>query len=64
MDPIPVIEIEDCIGCGACIDLCPDVFFLNESLEKAQVIHPEGCSREKIDEAIQICPVKCIHWDS
>jgi ferredoxin len=63
MAPIPVIETEDCIGCGSCVDLCPEVFVLNESLEKAQVVNPEGCAEEKINEAIDICPVKCIHWE-
>jgi ferredoxin len=63
MDLIPVIETEDCVGCGSCVEICPEVFVLNDSLEKAQVINPEGCSAGKIEEAIEICPVHCIHWE-
>ena len=63
MDLIPVIETEDCVGCGSCVEICPEVFILNESLEKAQVINPEGCPAGKIEEAMEICPVHCIHWE-
>jgi ferredoxin len=63
MARIPVIETDDCVGCGSCVEICPEVFVLNESIEKAQVINPEGSSEEKIDEAITICPVNCLHWE-
>ncbi len=63
MTSIPVIETEDCVGCGSCVEICPEVFILNESLEKAQVINPSGCPEEKINEAIETCPVNCIHWE-
>jgi ferredoxin len=62
--PIPVIEIEDCVGCGSCVEICPEVFSLNESIDKALVMNPVGCSREKIEEALEICPVHCIHWEA
>ena len=29
------IEKEECIGCGSCHDICPEVFGLNEEIEKA-----------------------------
>jgi len=63
MGPIPAIEIDDCIGCGGCIEICPEGFILNDSIAKAQVINPEGCSQEEIEEAMAICPVHCIHWE-
>jgi ferredoxin len=63
MDSIPVIETEDCVGCGSCVEICPEVFVLNDSIEKAQVINPGGCALEKIEEAMEICPVQCIHWE-
>ncbi|MEW6184916.1 MAG: ferredoxin [Thermodesulfobacteriota bacterium] len=63
MDPIPYIETEDCVGCGSCLEICPEVFSLNESIDKALVINPTGCSQEKIEEAMEICPVHCIHWE-
>ncbi|RLA88018.1 MAG: ferredoxin [Deltaproteobacteria bacterium] len=61
MSGIPFIVSEDCLACGACVEVCPEVFQLNESLGYAQVIHPEGAPVEKIQEAIDICPVRCIY---
>jgi ferredoxin len=63
MSSIPVIEIDDCVGCGICAEICPEVFVLNESLGKAQIINPDGCSREEIDQAMAVCPVHCIYWE-
>ena len=54
---------EECIGCGSCVELCPEVFRMNEDKEKAEVVPPEGGSEECIEEAIDTCPVSCIHWD-
>jgi ferredoxin len=59
---VPVIVEEECIACGACEEICPEVFKLNESLGFAQVINPTGAPEEKIQEAIDDCPVQCIHW--
>lgn len=58
----PVIVEEECIACGACAEICPEVFMINESLGFAQVINPGGGEEDKIQEAIDACPVHCIHW--
>ena len=62
MDRSPVIGEEECIACGACEELCPEVFQVNESLGFAQVINPTGAPEDRIQEAIDNCPVQCIHW--
>jgi len=56
------IDEEECIGCGTCEEICPEVFKLNEKTDKAEVINQEGASEDKINEAIEGCPVECIHW--
>jgi ferredoxin len=56
-----VVE-DECIACGACEELCPEVFVVNENLGFAQVMNPTGASDDKIQEAIDACPVHCIHW--
>ena len=28
---VPEVELDECILCGICIDVCPDVFSMNES---------------------------------
>ncbi len=61
-DHVPHIVEEECIACGTCEEICPEVFKLNESLGFSQVINPTGAPEEKIQEAIDSCPVQCIHW--
>jgi ferredoxin len=61
-DPVPVIVEDECIACGVCEEICPEVFKLNEGLGFAQVINPTGGMPEKIQEAMDACPVQCIHW--
>lgn len=63
MPRTPEISFEDCIGCGACVDVCPEVFSLNEAIDKALVINPQGCPEERIQEAVDLCPVHCIFWE-
>jgi len=54
------IDQDECIGCEACVELCPEVFGFDEDEEKAYVI--EGCNEESdcVDEAIASCPSECI----
>ena len=57
------VDQDECIGCGSCEEICPEVFKLNEDTEKAEVIKPEGGPVDQIQEAIDTCPVSCIHWE-
>lgn len=59
---VPVIDEEACIGCGACEEICPEVFKMNESLDFALVMNPGGADEAKIEEAMEACPVQCITW--
>jgi len=59
----PYIDQEECVGCGNCEEMCPEVFRLNEDGE-AEVHDPEGASEDKIQEALDSCPVECIHWEA
>lgn len=59
---VPVIMAEDCIACGNCEAVCPQVFKLNESLGHSEVINPAGAPEEKIQEVIDQCPGQAIHW--
>jgi len=55
------IDKEECIGCELCVNSCPGVFRMNEEV-KAEVFDPKGESEENIQQAIDACPVSCIHW--
>lgn len=57
------IDHEECIGCGNCAELCPEVFEMNEEAGKAEVIKPEGGPEDEITEAMEGCPVECIYWE-
>jgi ferredoxin len=56
------LDQDECIGCGSCEEICPEVFKLNEDTEKAEVIKAEGGPEDQIQEAIDTCPVSCIAW--
>ena len=61
-DHTPLVVEEECIACNACVEICPEVFQVNESLGFAQVLNPGGGSQDKIQEAMDACPTHCIHW--
>ena len=54
------IDEDECIGCGTCEELCPEVFRLITDTEKAEVIKPEGGPEDLVEEAIENCPASCI----
>jgi ferredoxin len=54
----------DCIGCEGCVDICPQVFELDEETETARVIRNDGAPVDLIEEAIETCPGQCIRWTS
>jgi ferredoxin len=58
-----VLDQEECIGCETCVELCPEVFAFDEETEKARVIKETGGPEDEIREAIDSCPVECIHWE-
>ena len=59
---VPKIDTDECIACGNCEAVCPEVFRLNENLGHSEVINPQGAPEEKIQDAIDQCPAQCIHW--
>jgi ferredoxin len=61
-DHVPYVVEDECIACGTCEEICPEVFTVNETLGFAQVMNPAGATTDKIQEAIEACPVQCIHW--
>ena len=53
---------EECIGCGTCEGICPQVFRLNPDTEKSEVILSRGGDEDLIQQAIDSCPAECIQW--
>ena len=58
----PWVDQEECISCGLCIDNLPGVFRFADN-GKAECFDPNGAAEEQIQhDAIDACPVSCIHW--
>ncbi len=55
-----VLNEECCVGCGSCMEICPEVFQMSEDGEKALVIAPDKWDRERVQDAIDTCPNECI----
>ena len=55
----PVVDYDLCIGCGSCVEVCPEVFQVRDD-EKAYVIGEDKCSTCDCEEAANICPVEAI----
>jgi ferredoxin len=56
-----IVDEEKCIGCGTCMEICPAVFFLDETIGKARVIDIEACEYVGCCEAAEEnCPVEAI----
>ena len=58
-----IIDADECIGCESCVELCAEVFSFNEPEEIAEVILRQGGPEDCIEEAMDTCPVECIHWE-
>ena len=51
-----------CIGCQYCVHVATNTFIVDESLGRSRVIRQNGDTLEIVQEAIDTCPVDCIHW--
>lgn len=54
-----VIDQIECIGCGMCTLMCPNIFKLGKN-GKAEVIGQAVGIKEEVVEAIDSCPVDAI----
>jgi len=57
-----VIDVSECTACGTCVEICPEVFALEDGAEAATILKPIGGPEDSIQEAIDNCPTSCIHW--
>jgi ferredoxin len=59
---VPVVDLSRCSLCGACIEVCPNVFRLNDA-GYIEVIELSSYPKTEINEAIKYCPEDCIYWE-
>ncbi len=51
-----------CIGCKHCAHVARNTFYIEPDYGRSRVMRQDGDSEEVIQEAIDTCPVDCIHW--
>ena len=51
-----------CVGCRHCVHVARNTFFVEQDYGRARVARQDGDSEAVIQEAIDTCPVDCIHW--
>jgi thioredoxin reductase len=56
--PQPVINASLCIGCGSCVDSCPETGTLELANGKAILAHPERCTGHA--KCAEVCPTSAI----
>lgn len=57
------VWVEDsCIACGACVDICPEVFELEGDIASVKA-GAKLSDNDTIIEAAEACPVEAIHYE-
>ena len=51
-----------CIGCKHCAHVARNTFYIEPENGRSRVFNQDGDPEEIIQEAIETCPVDCIHW--
>lgn len=51
-----------CIGCKHCAHVSPNTFYIEAEYGRSRVFNQDGDSEEIVQEAMDTCPVNCIHW--
>ena len=56
------VDESNCIGCQYCVHVANNTFTVDEDLGRARVIRQNGDTLETVQEAMDTCPVDCMHW--
>ncbi len=56
------VDESTCIGCRYCANVATNTFVMEPRHGRSRAIRQDGDSTEIIQEAIDTCPVDCIHW--
>ena len=56
------VDESDCIGCRYCAHVASNTFVMVQETGRCRAVRQDGDSIDRIQEAIDTCPVDCIHW--
>ena len=56
------VDEATCIGCRYCAHVASNTFVVEAQHGRSRAIRQDGDTTERIQEAIDTCPVDCIHW--
>ena len=59
---ILIIDEKACTGCGGCVEVCPEVFRLNDA-GYVEVVQLDEYPEADVNDAIMFCPEDCIYWE-
>lgn len=55
-----IIDTYQCSGCETCVEMCPDIFRIDEATERAALITSSPVITEAVHQVAAFCPEKCI----
>ncbi|MDF1615702.1 ferredoxin [Desulfurivibrio dismutans] len=60
-----LLDTYECNGCGGCAELCPEVFRMDETGEKAELLKAD-CRplTPELAEAVKMCAQQCIELET
>ena len=56
------VDESRCIGCKCCVHVATNTFIVDEDYGRSRAVRQDGDNFETLQEAIDTCPVDCIHW--
>jgi len=57
----PLVELSDCIMCGVCAEVSPEIFRLSDA-GYIEVVELDTYPEDEVNAAIKYCPTDCISW--
>lgn len=55
-----IVDQDECIGCGQCVEICPEVFDMDGDVAVTIVDEVPAEIEDAAQEAADSCPVDCI----
>ena len=56
------VDESRCIGCRYCAHVATNTFIVDEEYGRSRAVRQDGDNLDILQEAIDTCPVDCIHW--